>query len=270
MRYLALLSGILGLWCAVAAQEGASFQPTSHRDVGLSGDTARTSPEASWRFTIAPYLLVPNMSGTTAVGNLPPADVDASPSDIFSHLHFGAMLYFQAAKGPWAFALDGIYMDLKQDLVAGGGRLSGTVQAKQGALEGFVFRKLAPTFEVGVGGLGNHLQVELNAALVTPPGGAQRAKSKSEMWGLPVVATRWTPLDAEHWHVALFGDIGTLGSDNWTWQVLPSVGYKFGQTFELALQYRVIGITYESGTGQDFFRYDMRIFGPQIGFAFHF
>jgi hypothetical protein len=51
---------------------------------------------------------------------------------------------------------------------------------------------------------------------------------------------------------------------------MPAVGYRFSKLFELSVQYRWIAINYATGTGADHFAYRMNIFGPQLGFAFHF
>jgi hypothetical protein len=271
MRILVSCTATLALFLPLQAQQPTvSYPRLGRQGVAVAPDTTSATQSGRWEFTLAPYGLAPTMSGTTAVGRLPPVDVEASASDIFSHLQGGLMLYFQVAKGPWSFATDGIYMHLKQDIASTGGRLSGSASVQQGALEGFFLRQVVRTLELGIGGLGNHLRVDLEATLATPPGGKQRASSKSEMWGTPVAAARWTPFNWERWHLVLFSDIGTLGSDNWTWQVMPSVGYRFSRTFELAAQYRAIGITYATGSDQDYFQYDMKLFGPQIGLAFHF
>ena len=218
-----------------------------------------------WQFTIAPYVLMPNMQGSSGIGNLPPVSVNANPSDIFSHLQGGAMLYFEMKKGNWAFATDALYMNLSDDISPDGGRVSGKVQAKQGAWEGFLCYRFVPKLEIGLGGLGNKIDVNFNAQL--GGGGLQTARSKTETWGDPVLAMRWTPVNGEKWHALLFADYGGTSGSNWTWQVMPSVGYKFSKLFELSLQYRWMGVNYATGTGADYFAYRMNIFGPQVGFG---
>jgi hypothetical protein len=239
--------------------------------VGGAGAQAATpvpAPAEKWEFTIAPYVLFPNMQGSSAIGNLPAVSVDATPSDIFSHLQSGAMLYFEVKKGKWAFATDALFMDLKQDISPDGGRVSGSLKARQGAWEGFLFYKFVPKLEIGIGGLANKLDASFSAQL--SGGGAQTAKSKSESWGAPVLAMRWTPWNTERWHGYLFADYGGTSGSNWTWQAMPGVGYRFSKLFELSLQYRWIGVNYSTGSGADYFSYRMNIFGPQMGFGFHF
>jgi hypothetical protein len=222
---------------------------------------------AQWEFTIAPYALFPTMQGTNTVGVLPPLSIDASAKTIFSHLQGGAMLYFGMKKGDWAFATDALYMKLGQDLNPDGNYVSGTLTMKQAAWEAFILYHFAPDLEVGAGGLFNKIEAGVSA---TGPGNTPLGGSQSESWGVPVVALRWTPIDDEHWHGLVFGDYGGTSGSNWTWQVMPSVGYRFGRTFELALQYRYIALDFATGSGTDYFMYRMNIFGPQLGIAFHF
>ncbi len=222
-----------------------------------------------WQWTIAPYLLMPTMQGTTGIGNLPLLHVDASPSDIFSHLHFGGMLYIQARKGQWAFVLDQIYMDLKQDVNPGGTWVNGSVTMKQYAAEAFAIKEISHGFEAVVGGLVNSIQAS-GTITILAPGPTPQSNSKQKTWALPVVGFRWTPVDADRWHLVLFSDIGGTSGNNWTYQVLPSVGYRWSKLFETALQYRWLGLNYSSGSGSDTFIYDMNIFGPEVAFAFHF
>ena len=227
--------------------------------------TPKATAKPKWEFTIAPYALFPTMQGTNTVGTLPPLSIDASADEVFSHLQGGMMLYFGAKKGDWAFATDVIYMKLGQDINPDGNYVTGSATYKQGASEAFVFYRFNKTLEVGLGGLGNKMDLEINA---TRPSGATTA-SRSISWGLPILAMRWAPVNSAHWSGLLFADFGGTGGDNWSWQLMPSVGYKFGRTFELALQYRYIAIDYATGSGSDYFGYRMNIFGPQIGFLFH-
>ena len=50
-----------------------------------------TTTESGWTFSFAPYFWAAGLSGDVAQFGLPEAHVDASFSDIFDHLDFGAM-----------------------------------------------------------------------------------------------------------------------------------------------------------------------------------
>jgi hypothetical protein len=266
IRSFGLIAAFAAITSSAAAQTAMYRLPPA---VGSASSAAADS--GHWNWTIAPYLLMPTMQGTTGIGNLPPLKIDASADEIFSHLQFGMMLYFQAQKGPWAFVLDGIYMDLKQDVASAGSfsLISGSVTMKQFAAEGFAFRQVSHGFEGAIGVLVNSIQASGTITIATP-GPTTQSSSKTKTWAVPVLGFRWTPVNTPKWRVVLFADIGGTSGNNWTYQVLPSVAYNFSKLFSTAIQYRWLGLDYETGSGSDLFRYDMNIFGPEIAFAFHF
>jgi hypothetical protein len=112
-----------------------------------------------WAWTVAPYFLAPNMSGTVGVKGVE-ADVEADPGDILDRLQFGAMMYVEARKGPWAVSLDGVYMDLSQDAK----ELPLTVGMKQGAIFATVYRRIRPWAELLVKGTVNTLSASLEGS----------------------------------------------------------------------------------------------------------
>jgi hypothetical protein len=220
-----------------------------------------TSPDGRWEFTVSPYLLVPYMKGTTGIGDLQ-VDVHASPGDIFSHLQFGAMLLMEANNGTWGVAVDGIYMNLNQS--ASANRVSAEAGMKQGALELTGFRRVTGWAEVLVGGRLNILSAELNTL-----GVQARSKSGDKSWFDPIIGARLQVPNTGKWMLTLRGDVGGFGvGSDLAWQVYPKVGYRFSKLFELNAAYRVISMDYNKGDPA--FLYDMQIFGPEIGLAFHF
>ena len=48
------------------------------------------------------------------------------------------------------------------------------------------------------------------------------------------------------------------------------MSYRLSRLFGFAVAFRVLSMNYESGSGADFFKYDMTTFGPEIGVALHF
>ena len=159
-------------------------------------------------------------------------------------------------------------MNLGQDVHQDANWATGKLTMKQSAWEGFLFWRFVPTLEIGPSFLGNRVESSIAATISPPDTTVTRGITKE--WWLPTLAMRWTPVNTTHWHGAPFSDFGGTGGDNWSWQVMPTVGYKFATWFELALQYRYIAINYQHGSGSDNFAYRMNIFGPQVGLAFHF
>ena len=96
--------------------------------------------------------------------------------------------------------------------------------------------------------------------------------SMNQTWFDPLLVARArTDFGGSNWSVAFLADIGGFGiGSDITWQAKPYVGYRFSKLFELTAAYRWIGIDYQTGTGNENFRYDMIISGPEVGFLFHF
>jgi hypothetical protein len=221
-----------------------------------------------WGFTVAPYLLLPNMDGRVTVRRIP-SDVDVGPGDIFERLDFGAMLYLEMANRDWSISLDGLYMNLgEKGLTPDTGR-EAEVDMQQLAIEARGMWRAASWAEVGIGGRLNSIKAGLFAA----PGQALPGidDSQTKTWFDPLIAARLTAPLKSKWHLGISGDIGGFGiASDFAWQVLPFVGYRFSKLFELALGYRALGMKYETGSGKDLFVYDMVIFGPQLGLVFRF
>jgi len=77
-----------------------------------------TGGKNKWYFLVEPYLAFPNLNGTTEVGILPDAELEADASDTFN-CRIGTILYFEMAKDKWAFSSDLFYMNLAQDAPSG-------------------------------------------------------------------------------------------------------------------------------------------------------
>jgi hypothetical protein len=214
-----------------------------------------------WRFVVAPYFLFPYMDGTVTIRGFD-FDVDANPGDIFDKLQFGAMLYLEANNGTWGISLDGIYMDLEQT-----GEILGllTARMKQGAVELAGYRRVAEWAEVLAGGRLNIL----SASLVGEGGVIDRKDDKT--WFDPFLGARFQVPNTRKWRLAIRGDVGGFGvGSDFAWQVYPAVGYRFSRLFEAAVAYRWIDMDYKTGSEGEEFRYNMTIFGPEVGLLFHF
>ena len=196
------------------------------------------------------------MNGTTGIGPVD-TEVDVGPSEIFSHLQFGLMLNVEGRKGPWAVALDAIYMDLEQDSESGGL----TVGMEQSALELALFRRLGGAFEVLAGGRYNALGASIQGQAVD--------RSTDQTWFDPIVGFRVGTAETNKWSFSFRGDVGGFGvGSKLTIQLLPILGYRLSDTIGLAVGYRYIDVDYENDDGS--FRYDMTTFGPDLRVRIYF
>src|SRR6185369_17391071 len=141
-----------------------------------------TIMKSKWRFLLEPYIMFPNMHGTTGMGGLPNAQVDENPGDIFKNLQFGVMLYAEAVKGFWTVSSDLTYMKLKSDVNVKNGIVSGTAEVKQLAWELAVMRKLAPWFELGLAFQLNNIKSDVDLFINTSAGPQERTSEIDESW----------------------------------------------------------------------------------------
>jgi len=219
-------------------------------------------PSEGWRFMIAPYLLLPHMSGTVAVGPIQ-TSIETDPGDIFSNLQFGAMLFAEAKNPEWAIGFDGLYMDLSKD----GEELSTKYGGYQASLELTGFRRLTPFFEILAGG-----RLNLMGATFTSPAGVELVDKNIDFFD-PFIGARFTIPNTGKWLITLRGDVGGFGvGSQFAWQVRPTVAYNVSQHWAFGVAYWALGMDYtkgELGAG-DYFKYAVTTFGAEIGFAYTF
>ncbi|HOX84194.1 MAG TPA: hypothetical protein PLJ60_20825 [Chryseolinea sp.] len=226
--------------------------------------------EKHWKFLIEPYIMFPSMSGETGIRNLPSVDVDADAGDIFSKLQFGAMLYMEAQNDNWAITSDLLYMNLNQEATPTTVINSGEATAKQLGYELAGLYRIAPFWESGLALRLNSISSELDIIRNTVNGTELLSGSLSKTWIDPVIVTRLTADIDDKWIFVFRGDFGGFGIGSaFTWQVQGYAGYRFSKLFQTTIGYRIIGIDYDKGTGEDRFRYDMNTFGPNIRFGFN-
>ncbi|MDN3642044.1 hypothetical protein QWY87_04990 [Lutimonas halocynthiae] len=223
-----------------------------------------------WNFVAAPYLLLPTMQGDVAINDIP-IEVDASTGDIFNVLEGGFMLFFEASNSKWAVNMDILYMKLGE---TGETPILGRIAELEIKQLGLTFNglyRVAPWAEVGIGGRFNSIEqsAEIAPGEVALPG---RFVSMKETWFDPLLVARvMTRFDGSQWRLGMLADIGGFGvGSDLAWQINPFVGYQFSKLFEIDLAYRWLSMDYESGADSNYFKYDMLISGPEIGFLFHF
>jgi hypothetical protein len=240
----------------------ASFLVATLVALALPSQAVAQEQPQGWRFTIAPYLLLPHMNGTVGVGPIQ-TKVDADPGDVFSNLQFGAMLAAEAKNDEWAVGFDGLYMDLSKD----GEDFSTKFGGYQASIELTGFRKFTSFFEVLAGG-----RVNMMGSTFTSPAGVELI-DESTAWFDPFIGARFTLPNTGKWTVMLRGDVGGFGvGSQFAWQVRPTVAYSFDRHWSVGVAYWALGMDYVSGEigDGDYFKYDVTSFGPEIGFGYTF
>jgi hypothetical protein len=238
--------------------------------ISLTGLHAQQTNAAKWQFYLEPYLMLPNLHGTAGLGNLPDIEIDEKPGDIFKKLHFGAMLYVEARKGPWAISSDFNYMKLVGDAEGMHGIVSGDLELKQTVWELAGLRKVNPWLDLGVGLQLNSIGADADLLVNTTGGQQSRSKDMTETWVDPSIIARVKTQLNSRLSFQFRGNIGGfgIGSDLF-WQLQTYFGYRFSKVFMLSAGYRFISVDYEKGSGSDRFLYDMDTFGLIVRFGFY-
>ena len=236
---------------------------------------AQKSDSASnqWHFLAEPYLELVNMKGSTDIGNLPELHVFVPFSDLFSHLKIAGMLYLEAHNNRFAIATDIFFSHLQEKGTGPKGLVNGQVDMKLLLWELDGYYRINPWLEFGLGARLNSLQMDLSATVDSLFNGGPYSKSLSftKTWVDPVIITRMKKELNDKWIFTLRADIGGFGiGSQLTWQVEPDIYYKFSKLFQLGLGYRYLSTDYSSGSGSDYFLYDIALYGPEIRLGFHF
>jgi hypothetical protein len=221
-----------------------------------------------WQFEIAPYLWGINMNGTVGVGPVK-SHLNESFSDLLSHLNFAAMLYAAAHKENFGVYFNGIYSITSDNMSINAINVNG--QNKFGI------------YAAGVSYIfynENYLQIEpylgfrytLNNTTININNFSFK---KNVNWTDPVIGARLNYDFTKSWSGILTGDIGgTNTSTHYSYSAAALVGYHpVGISFKYMttyLGYRLLQQHYQTGSGVNFYNWNVRLFGPLIGVAFNF
>lgn len=231
--------------------------------------------EKRWQFVAAPYLLAPNIDGSTRIGRLPSTDLNVSPGTIFDNLNFGAMAHFEALyNNRFGAVLDIAYMDLGSERTfpaAGGSVSAGYKQLVNEGFLGYRFYQAPRAWaEAYAGARLWYNELDVTAAV---PGNAFSART-DETWIDPVIGLRGQLFLNDKWSLYSSGNIGGFGlrySADFTWAAQAGVGYHLSETMSLQVQYKALSVDYDNDkSGSGSFRYDTVTHGPLAGLAFRF
>lgn len=222
---------------------------------------AQTPGSDTWRFTFAPYMMGAAMSGTSGIAGQQ-VTIDASASDIFSHLQFGAMGLFTAQKGAWGAGGDFIWMALG----AVSEQPPANIDPNQGAFAFYGLRRLTPVADLTFGMRWNVLQGRIGFK-----GPLQKVAEETKQWVDPIVGVNLRTQGQGRLHAGFYTEIGGFGiGSKFAWQVFPTVGVDVAKRAALEFGYRWLDMNYESGADSTLFKYDVLTQGPVLGFAFKF
>lgn len=217
---------------------------------------------------LCPLFLGGRIVGEVAQFGLPAVDVDASFSDIFDHLEFGAMAIGEARNGPYSIFADVMYT-----------KISG----QSGTPRGVLATDVELTSETFAGLLGaGYSVIDSDAARLDLVAGMRVWSVESELSFHGGVLDGRTRIDQATWIDGLAGFRGTYsltseiyligwglvgaGGANLDWDVAAAIGYRFNDTISAIAGYRALGVDYSN----DGFVFDVTQQGPMLGLTVRF
>ncbi|HEY9199747.1 MAG TPA: hypothetical protein VIR60_10295 [Gammaproteobacteria bacterium] len=245
----------------------------------LASPVAMAAEYDAWQYEITPYILTAGLDGKAGIRGVT-GDIDMSISDVLDDLQSGFMGMLTARKGPWMYALEGVYFKLEDEAgksvtgpfghvtVNGALDLTTKMYVYQGSVG---YRVLDGTTSVDVIGGLRYTKLDLDMTVVittTPaivfPGGA-RSASGSESWTDGVVGAIVHHQVSDHVSLLGYADVGGGGSDL-TYQLIAGANWEFSKGYTAKAGYRLLDWDYE----EDGTVWDMTASGPYLALGIRF
>ena len=259
----------------------------------VAAQAQSAAPADEWKFSITPYLWLPNINGTLKYGIPPGApgspEVEVGPNQWLQSLETIVLLSGEVRKDRWSVFTDVIYLGFAKESSSvkaidfGGSLVSSSLNVATSSWlrgtnvtlgAGYAVKagKAAPLdvfaglryFDVSAG-----TDWQLTAAVSGPGAGQTFPLSGSisgsiAIWGAIVgVRGRYQPGSSD-WSVPYYLDIGT-GTASLTYQAMLGIAYSFGWG-DATLAYRDLYFDQKD----DRFIQDLRFSGPALGATFRF
>jgi hypothetical protein len=250
-------------------------------------------PVDQWKFSITPYLWLPNVNGTLKY-SIPPGaggspDVETGPNDYLENLQAVIMISGEVRRDRWSVFTDLIYLGFSDEdssvksVNFGGSLVSSSVNvATSSSFRGTAWT-LGAGYAVQTGQsvmldiFGGMRYFSLQAStdwqlttVITGPGVGQtfpRTGSISEgadLWDGIVGVRGRVLLGSSHWSIPYYLDVGA-GSSQLTWQGMIGIAYTF-KWGDVTLAYR--NLYYDQK--DDKLVQNLRFSGPALGVTFRF
>ena len=237
-----------------------------------SVDAAADEVSGGWQQTLFVYGMGAGIDGTAQIGPVK-VDVDASMSDVFDALEFGAMLAYRVENGTWSFMGDATYMGLGAHDTHGtpaGGEVKGEISVDQATLMATFGRRWTDHLEF-LFGLA-YLDLSADVKLKSVSGGPLNVAAGADAsWIDPTIGLQYSRPLGDQWRVTLRGDVGGFGvGSDLMYQLIASARWQASDAIGVFFGYRLIDFDYEDGSGHDYQHYDLTEQGPMVGMSVSF
>jgi len=215
------------------------------------------------KFIIAPYLWGTSLNGTSAVGALPPLDLDASFGDIFDNLNMALSLHAEYHTGPWRFVLDPMYVSLTVDLATPGPG-DPKIDVEMWLVEAWAGYAFTDEWEV-IAGVRYQDQDLTLKGLPNPP--FPDSLGVADDWSDWFAGLRFNTPVGSNWHFTFRADAAISGDSDTNYNTQFFFNRRFGESKALNLGYRYMLTDYENS---GVYAWDIVQEGPVVGFTWAF
>lgn len=224
---------------------------------------------SDWQYDIAPYLWATSLKGETQIGNRQ-VEVNEPFSKLFKLLDFGGMLWVDAYHDKFGLFFNGVY-------------------SKVSAMRDLRSLELKVSSKLGIASAGASYRIFENQSFIVEPYAGARytntiltlaahlgrfglmAENKQE-WTDAIGGSRFIYKFNPAWLVEGVADYGAGNNSN-SYNLHAMLGYKSEKHFpntRFYLGYRFLHQNYHHGQGINFYRWDMDLYGPILGFMARF
>lgn len=224
---------------------------------------------AEWEADVAPYLWATSLKGQTQIGPRT-VQVSAPFSKLIKLLDFGGMLWISGHRDNLGVFFNGVYS-----------KVSGQKNIKDISIE------LGSKLTLGAVGV-SYILMKEGKWIPEPYAGARYTKTvatltasnnrqsisaqQTEGWTDAIFGSRLSYLVNPSWTLEGAADYG-IGNNSNSYNLHALIGYqsltKFKNT-RFYLGYRYLHQNFHTGQGRTFYRWDMSLYGPVLGFMVQF
>lgn len=236
--------------------------------VCLTSLSAAPAWSDDWVWSITPYVWGISADLDTELEEPPPGTAPgAEMSDLLDKFDFGIQLHLEGRKDRFGFLVDYTNLQLSDRVTRR--NLEIDTDSETNLLEAAgvfaLFEGDARTeLMAGIRALDVELELEIERIGAIGPG---LVVSGEETLIDAMIGIRYLRPLSEKWNLALRGDIAS-GDTDFSWNVSATVGRRFGERSSLILSYRYLNVAFEDE--DDLVNPELAIYGPQIGYMFHF
>lgn len=224
---------------------------------------ATSSFAEDWAWALTPYMWVVDVDMDTGLEE--PSGGTTDFSDILDKLDFAVLVHFEGHKDRFGFLVDFVNLQVSDRKTQGPIQVDTDLNIS--VIEGAAIVALSDEpqrteFFFGFRSIVGELEVEFET---TGPGGfLRREKEDSTLVDAMIGIRHIRPL-SDKWTLSVRGDVAT-GDTDFSWNVEVGLGRHFGDSGTLELMYRHLNMDADLGALEP----EITLFGPVIGYTFHF